>query len=232
MVKRFKRWAFRLLLLLVVTVAAFVTTALLGSFIPANSGWQEPDTGIELFIETNGVHTGLIIPMNNDIADFSDLVRPEHLRKPRNYGTHLLIGWGDAKFYRETPTWGDVRLSTALAALIGSGKTVLHVEHRYNPRAYPHYRRPLRVTRDQYAQLAKQIRADFALDDKGAPQSEFGYGEADSFYTSNGRYSMFNSCNNWTAQRLAEAGIKGPLWTPFSGGVMHWFPEEETSAND
>jgi Protein of unknown function (DUF2459) len=45
----------------------------------------------------------------------------------------------------------------------------------------------------------------------------------DVFYTAQGRYSALNTCNSWTRDRLAEAGVRVGRWTPFAGGVMRWF---------
>ena len=44
-------------------VGAYFIGALVGSFIPSNSDWREPDRGIPIFVETNGVHVSLIVPM-------------------------------------------------------------------------------------------------------------------------------------------------------------------------
>ena len=101
-------------------VGLYFAAALAGSLIPANAGWQEPDVGIPIFVETNGVHVSLIVPMAAGGEDLSDLIRPEHLANPALYGTHAMIGWGHGAVYRNAQTWGDVRSGDIASAIIGS----------------------------------------------------------------------------------------------------------------
>jgi hypothetical protein len=47
------------------------------------------------------------------------------------------------------------------------------------------------------------------------------------FYEAPGAYTVTNTCNQWTSDMLAEAGVRTGWWTPFAGGVMKWVPEPE-----
>lgn len=193
-----------------------------GSLIPANGDWREPDTGITIYIHDNGVHTGLVLPRRNAITDWSDLIRPEHLGDPRYASDYLLFGWGDRTFYLETPTWADMRPSTAVAALFGSEASLIHVDHIAAPQI-ANDMRALTITRDEYRQIASAVRAQFALDASGASQPAGAYGVADTFYEAHGRYTALKTCNEWTGSILRDAGIKIGVWTPFNFGVMRWF---------
>ena len=55
-----------------------------------------------------------------------------------------------------------------------------------------------------------------------------GYGAQDVFYSARGRYSAGNTCNQWTSDTLAAAGVRTGWWTPFAGGVMKWVPSLPT----
>ncbi|MBC2778812.1 TIGR02117 family protein [Parasphingopyxis marina] len=211
----------RNLLRLGAIIALYILAGIGGSLIPANADWEEPDTGILLYVHDNGIHTGLVLPRENAIADWSDLVRPEHLGDPRRASDHLLFGWGDRGFYLETPTWGDLKASTALAALIGSEGTLLHVDHIGTPRPGENLR-PLRVAPEQYRRIASAIRARFALDAEGRSQPIAGYGANDVFYEAHGRYNALRTCNEWTGSVLRDAGVRMGAWTPFNFGVMRW----------
>lgn len=208
---------------------AYFLAGIGGSIIPSNAGWQEPETGITLYVHDNGIHTGLVLPRQNPIADWGDLVRPEHLTDPRYASDHLLFGWGDRTFYLETPTWGDLRPSTAFAALFGSEASLVHVDHIAAPQQADDLR-AIRVTPGQYRQIAAAIRARFALDSAGRSQPVAGYGSADIFYEAQGRYNAFRTCNEWTGSVLRGAGIRVGVWTPFNFGVMRWFdsPQVDT----
>lgn len=216
------RWIFRLLLVLAALIGAYLLAALGGSLIPANNGWEEPESGITIHLHDNGIHTGFILPRSNAIADWSDLVRPEHLPDPALASDHLLFGWGDRAFYLETPTWGDLRPEIALLALVGSEASLVHVDHVAPPRPDEHTR-AVTVTPAQYRAIAAAIRADFALTEAGASQPVRGYGPRDVFYEAKGRYTALRTCNEWTGSILRDAGIEVGIWTPFSAGVMRWF---------
>ena len=34
-----------------------------GSAIPRNSDWTEPTSGVEIMVETNGIHTAIVLPL-------------------------------------------------------------------------------------------------------------------------------------------------------------------------
>ncbi len=222
---KFLKWLKRLGLVFATIVSIYLLAALMGSIFPANQSWQEPDDGIELFVETNGLHTGIIMPIWSDVHDWSILIRPEHMQEPARYGSHILVGWGHEGVYRNAEKWTDLRARDALSAIFGTGNTLVHVYHLQYPQAYPHYRRSIKVTETEYLQIVKAIRAKFVLDENGNPTPSAGYGNSDLFYQSRGTYTAFNTCNNWTNTVLKEAGIRTARWSPFQGGVMRWIPE-------
>ena len=43
---------------------------------------------------------------------------------------------------------------------------------------------------------------------------------SDAFYDAEGRYNALFTSNNWAAAVLAEAGVRVPLWSPFSGPII------------
>ena len=202
-------------------IGCYFAAALVGSLVPANSGWTEPKNGVQIFVETNGIHVSLIVPMAAAGQGLSDLIRPEHLANPDLYGTHAMIGWGHGAVYRNAQTWGDVRSGDIGSAIIGSDDTTLHVYHLVNPQPNS-IRKGFRVTPAQYRRIVAQVRASFKW--KGGRSTAYpAYGPNNLFYDSVGRYSAINTCNEWTGRVLRNAGVKVGLWTPMPGGVMRWF---------
>ena len=49
-----------------------------------------------------------------------------------------------------------------------------------------------------------------------------GYDVYDAFYEANGRYSATHTCNSWTGNALAAAGVRMGWWTPFPWTVTWW----------
>ncbi len=200
-------------------IASYALAGLIGGAIPSNRDWRAPAKGVHIFVESNGVHTGIIVPKVAAGVDWRGVARAEDLRDPR-YGTfdHVSFGWGEKSFYLETPTWADVRLRTVLGAAFGSTRTLMHVDHLPMPVAGDGAREIV-LTPAQYRRLAAYIRASFR--DGGARYA--GYGGYDAFYDANGRYDAVRTCNSWTGDALRFAGVRVGWWTPFPVSVMGWF---------
>jgi uncharacterized protein (TIGR02117 family) len=204
-------------------IGLYVLAGVVGGMLPANGDWRPATPGdVTVWVESNGIHTGIIVPKVAAGIDWRGLARPEHLADPRYARwSHLSFGWGERTFYLETPSWWDVRPATVLAAAIGSGRTLMHVDHLPRPRPGDGAR-PIRLSAGEYRRLAAYIRASFA----GRPAPIRGYGANDVFYEARGRYSAFRTCNAWTGSALRTAGVRVGRWTPFPDTVMWWFDND------
>jgi uncharacterized protein (TIGR02117 family) len=199
--------------------ASYAVAGLIGGSIPSNREWRAPAQGVHIFVESNGVHTGIIVPKVAAGVDWRGVARAADLRDPRFAACdHLAFGWGEKTFYLETPTWTEVKLRTVVASAVGSDRTLMHVEHLPLPRAGDGAREIV-VTPAQYRRLAAYIRASFR--DGGARYR--GYAGYDAFYDANGRYDAVRTCNAWTGDALRFAGVRVGWWTPFPVTVMGWF---------
>ncbi|MGK2912097.1 MAG: DUF2459 domain-containing protein [Sphingobium sp.] len=188
-----------------------------GSVIPANSDTVRPTPGVTIYVYTNGVHTGLVLPAVTALHDWRGRVRTSDLADPSRAGQWLMFGWGQRDFYLNTPTWDEVDPLIVLRAAIGSDATLMHVDHLRRIWRGPDLR-PLVLTAAQYQALARAVDADFA---PGAAIR--GYGADDVFYPGRGRYSALRTCNEWTGGKLRAIGVKIGVWTPISWSVMRWF---------
>ncbi len=222
---RLLRMARKFLAWLSLGIGLFFLACLIGSLIGVNNDWREPDTGVRIFVETNGVHTALVLPKRAAGHDWSALVSANHLANPARTGDYLSFSWGHRKFYLETQNWGDIKPSTIGSVLAGSDDTLIHVYHYYRPRAGK-YARELMISKKQYQQLVKIIEDKFLFNPDGSvPPPIPGYGDSDVFYEATGHYTIINTCNTWTGDMLATIGVRVGAWTPLAGGVMRWFPE-------
>jgi uncharacterized protein (TIGR02117 family) len=200
-------------------IESYAVAGLIGGAIASNRSWRAPAEGVHIFVESNGVHTGIIVPKVAVGVDWRGVARAEDLRDPRFAGyDHVAFGWGEKTFYLETPTWAEVKLRTVLASAVGSNRTLMHVEHLAVPRTGDGPREIV-VTPAQYRRLAAYIRASFR--DGGARYR--GYAGYDAFYDANGRYDAVRTCNAWTGDALRFAGVRVGAWTPFPVSVMGWF---------
>jgi len=222
------RGAARRALLLAVALVAAVALALIlfalagwiGSAIPRNSGWVQPADGVEIMVETNGVHTALVLPLVTAQKDWREDFPATDIALPHRPYTHISISWGEKEVFLNTPTWWDLSPVT-VARIVGvGGEGLLHVAHYVRPQPSPDHR-VMTITPAEYARLVA------AVETSVPPRPRLlhpGYGPQDVFYDAPGRYTAANTCNQWTSDMLARAGIRIGWWTPFAGGVMKWVP--------
>ena len=213
--KRFGKW---LGLGILGAVSLYFVAVWIGSSIPRNSDWTEPDGGVTIYIGSNGVHTEIAMPIESETVDWREHFPLEDLRNPDRDYTHVAVSWGEKNFFLDTPTWSEVDPLVAIGALTG-GESLHHAAFYVRPAPSDDFR-PMRITREQYATLTEQIIADFPQkqDRKTYP----GYGSYDVFYDALGSYHIANTCNQWTSDKLAAAGVKTGWWSPLPGGVMKW----------
>jgi uncharacterized protein (TIGR02117 family) len=222
--RRLTRWIAWAALGLSGLFAAYGLAGWIGSSIPRNAGWREPaanDPGaVTIMVETNGVHTALVLPLVTPERDWRPIFPDGEIAAPNQDYTHIAISWGEKQVFLHTPTWWDLRPWT-VARIVGiGGDGVLHVAHYIRPAPADDIR-PLRLTHAQYARLVAAI--DRSLP-KGKRVRYPGYGAQDVFYDAPGHYTVETTCNQWTSNTLAAAGVKIGAWTPFAGGVMKWIP--------
>ena len=233
-------------------IGCYFAAALIGSLIPANSNWRPPIKGTTLYLYDNGVHTSVIfrralnknVDLGVIVADFpivptvvdnnfegsppiaAKIIPPYRFPGDIEEFPYIMVGWGDAQFYRETPTWGHVRPDTALSALKGSGKQLMHVDRlRHIPQRNV---KKLVLRDDEFTRLIDFVSVHFRPSIGQMPLVETGYGPDDRFYPIGNdapdlRYSAIFTCNNWINLALQQSGIKTGYWTPLPFGLMWWY---------
>lgn len=218
-VVRLFRWGGRGVALLALLAVAYAVAGLIGGALPANPSWRQPADGVRIYVETNGIHVGIVVPKVAADVDWRGLAAGADLADPRYAAyDHLAIGWGERAFFLETATWADLRFRTILAAARGSDATLLHVEHVPAPRTGDDVRAIL-LRPDEYRRLAAFIRASVAPGRQRHP----GYGRNDVFYAARGHYDAVRTCNAWAGDALRHAGVRIGRWTPFPMTVLAWF---------
>jgi uncharacterized protein (TIGR02117 family) len=213
-------WAFAGLVLI---VALFALAGWIGSSIPRNSGWREPTEGIEIMVGTNGVHTELVLPLVTPEKDWRSIFPAADLPVPDRPFTHVGVSWGEREVFLNTPTWWDLKPMTVLRIVGVGGEGLIHASHYVRPAPSADFR-PLTLTPVQYRRLVAAIERSLP---QGKRLRHDGYGPDDVFYDAPGEYTVSNTCNQWTSDMLAAAGVRTGWWTPFAGGVMKWVPSPE-----
>ena len=209
-------------------LAAYGAAGMIGGSIASNPGWRAPANGVPIFIEANAVHSAIIVPKVAAGVDWRPVARAADLGDARFANEeYLAIGWGQHRFFLETPAWADVRLSTVLAASLGSDKTLVHVDHLPRPIVGGHVR-AIVLRPYEYRRLAAFITASM----KPRGRRYHGYGDWDAFYEGRGHYDALTTCNSWTGNALRYAGVRIGMWTPFPVTVLGWFGPDQGGNGD
>jgi uncharacterized protein (TIGR02117 family) len=215
-------WAGRVLASLIAIPLLYFAAALLLGLVPANAAWRQADSGIAIFVRTNGVHTWILMPKTSAYIDWRPFIPGAHARDPRwDAANYAAFGYGEREVYLNTPTWGDLSIPTAARAAFGGGEPLVHVEHVHEPEVDADTRRIL-LRPDEYRRLAAFVAARFRRDSQGRtmPILGRGYRDNDIFYEADGGYSAILTCNEWTGRALRTAGVRTGLWTPLEQSIM------------
>ena len=215
--RRKSSWFRRLALALAAIPLTYLLAALIGSLVPVNRNWTEPDEGVTIYIANNGLHSDIVMPAKAAGLDWTPFVPKSDFAAPDAGAAYVAFGSGEEKVYLETPRWQDIKPGTIWSALAG-GKRVMHVEWVSNP---DYMDRAIRLRPEEYRRLWAAVRSDFQLDEGGKPKriDHPGYGRSDAFYWAIGKFNGLKTCNTWAASRLRLAGVKTSLWPPFVQGL-------------
>lgn len=205
------RFAVRLLALLVLLAVLYCIAAVGSALFPASGRPQQADGEPTVYVCTSLAHADVVMPSRDPLIDWSTLF-PAVIPPGPPAEAYLAIGWGDLRFFRETPNWSDVRPAIALSALAGLNDTALRVM-AVNPPVNDPDCLPLRVDRIGRQALIDHIRATLA-DEAPAAQDHL-----EAYYHARGRYSPLRTCNQWVAEGLAAAGLPHARFAPFSFSV-------------
>jgi uncharacterized protein (TIGR02117 family) len=178
------------------------------------TGDAAPTGSVPLAVIANPFHSDLVFPVTGAGMEWAALfdLPPE--------ARYVAIGWGNRRFYMETPRLADLRLGTVAAALTGTGESVLHVAW-YAGEPVGDEVHALDVTPAEAQALAQYV-AGFAMRDAAGHARRFdgSYGADDAFFAAKGRWSPIVTCNEWLGRGLRAAHVRTGIWTPFADGIL------------
>jgi uncharacterized protein (TIGR02117 family) len=183
---------------------------------------------VTIYIKSSPVHTDLLLPVKTNFKDWSQSILYKDTRTGDTAFDYVAFGWGDKGFYLETPTWADLKASTAFKAAFWLSSSAVHTTFYKTPKESKHCVK-LRISGEQYQRLIAFIEKSMLLNNAGAPiviDKAKAYGDHDAFYEATGRYSLFHTCNTWANDALKACGQKACWWTPFSTGIQYQYTHE------
>ncbi|MEO7523560.1 MAG: TIGR02117 family protein [Ferruginibacter sp.] len=225
MVKPIKK-LFKYIAVFLLSFIGFVLLYLLTAFCLSRITVDKDKDGtneLAIYIKTNAVHTDIVMPLRNDQRDWSREIKfsNTHVKDTATI-KYVAMGWGDKGFYLETPTWGDLKFSTAFKAAFALSTTAIHATF-YADLVEDESCKKIMISKDQYSRLLKYIDESLQHDALGHViyiATNANYGNTDAFYEANGSYSMFRTCNSWANTALKKCGQRACLWTAFDTGIF------------
>lgn len=206
-------------------VIIYVILGLLIPYIPVSAKDDGQKKEIPIYIYTNGVHTDIVMPVRNDLQDWSQKIPFANTKSKKTEYQYIGIGWGDKGFYLDTPTWADLKFSTAVKAAFWLSDSAMHCTY-YNTMKEGDDCKMIMISRSQYENLVKYVEDKFDRDQNGnfmlIPTNAV-YSDNDAFYDAKGTYSFLYTCNTWSNNALKAAGQKAAFWTPSDFGIFQHY---------
>ncbi len=202
----------------------YIFIIIIGSLITVNKKAIQKDE-VEVFIYSNGVHTDIVMPTVSSQIDWRDVFSPLNTKAKDSTLQYVSIGWGDKGFYLNTPTWADLKFSTAFKAAFGLSESALHVTYYPTMTESSNCKRVM-ISKDNYQRLIAFIQQTAVLTETNKTsyiRTNANYGNTDAFYDAFGKYNLFNTCNTWANSALKSAHIKAALWTPLDKGIFYHY---------
>ena len=219
---------FKTLALIILSFILFIGFYFAAAFGLSRISVGEENIGtddVTIYLLTNGVHTDLVLPIKNDQIDWSQHMKFENTVAKDTAMNYIAIGWGDKGFYLDTPTWAELKFSTAFKAATGLSTAAIHTTY-YKTITEGKDCKKIEISKDQYAKMIKFIHNDLIKDSDGNLtfiDTDAVYGKNDAFYDAKGSYHLFHTCNTWTNRALKSCGQKACLWTPFDTGIFYQY---------
>lgn len=202
--------------------------ALLAYFLPFIETSEKKTSDaktIPIYIYTNGVHTDIVMPVKNNIADWSEKIPFENVKSKKTDYQYVGIGWGDKGFYLDTPTWADLKFSTAFKAAFWLSDSAMHCSF-YNKMTEADDCKKIMISEQQYRDLVSFVDSKFDKDGSGKYmfiKTDAVYSDNDAFYDAKGTYSFLYTCNTWANDALKSAGQKAAFWTASDFGIFQHY---------
>ena len=215
------KYTLKSIMFLIAFILLYLLLAWLLPKIKVNTNYKPAEKGIEVFVASNGIHTDFVVPTKHDLKDWRKDFNPNEFESVDTTFEYVSLGWGDKGFFLNTPTWSDLKFSTAFKAAFFMSSTAMHVTYKKRKPLETKSCKKLILTEEQYNKLIDYISSSFKKEKESIELIHHpGYNEFDNFYEAAGTYSFIKTCNVWTGNGLQHIGIKVGYWTPLESGVM------------
>ena len=223
--KKFFRTFLKTVLFLIGLIFIYGLAVVIFPLFSVNYNTEQKEE-IAIYILTNGVHTDIVCPIKNDSLDWSEIVPFEDTLSGRTDFEYVAFGWGDKGFYLDTPTWADLKFSTAFKAAFWLGDSAMHITFYDNMKEGEDCKK-IMISKENYALLVDYIKNSFDYETGKTMfvPTDMVYGKNDAFYDATRSYNLFFTCNTWANSALKKSNQKAALWTATDKGIFRQYKE-------
>lgn len=218
---------FKTVLWIIILVISYIVLGLVLPLIGMPAKKTSESKTLTIYILTNGMHTDLVVPTETEFIDWSEKVPFQDIKSKSVDYKWIAFGWGDKGFYLNTPTWADLKFSTAMEAAFWLSESAMHCTYHIDLQENKDCVK-IKITENQYKKLVAYIDSKFDKTPDGRYifiPTDAVYGDSDAFYEAQGTYSFLYTCNTWANYGLKAAGQKYALWTPTDFGIFRHYRE-------
>ena len=207
---------FQLVLLLFGVIALYLGVAFGFSYFPGEQTCE--DEKHKIFICCNEEmlsHSEIIMKIEPFKEDFFKAFPTLLNSNPNGY---ISFSYGDRGFMMDEMGFDDLNMTLALRGLFVNTPALIQVGH-YGDFAKERCDEVMISTRC-FANLKDSILKSFVKKEQGniryhdKLQRYYVY-----YYEAKNNYNLFHTCNTWTGDRLREAGVSMPYWTPLAENI-------------
>ena len=210
----------------ILAVVVYFVVAVICSVIPVKQVCcPQANDSIKIFISSNGFHTDIVLPMENETWDWTRYIDTSLTETDCSNMVYVAFGWGDSTLYTTTLYFKDLKAVTAFNAAFSSEASVLHTEF-FSSYYEDEGTIAVYLSRFQYQRLANFIHNSFMMQADGTYCIIPGvsYRSYDLFYRSKRHYGLLYTSNTWVNDGLRICGAPASLWTPFAQGITYHYP--------
>ena len=203
-------------------VILYVILSITGALVSVHNSFVQPNTGLDIYLYSNGLHTSFILPKKSSVIDWTKFLNISQNKCVNEAHSFYSFGWGDKAFYEEVPTWSKLTLKAGLQTLFYPSAGILHISPMTDLPTKNIVK--IRVSPTQYHYLCDYILQSFVSDEESKQFKKInlvGYTTNDNFYAAKGRYHAFNTCNTWVNRGLKSIGVRSALWVTIDKGIFY-----------
>lgn len=202
--------------------AVYVGAAVAAMLLPVQGRSQAVPLSTDMLVCADNVHADFVLPAQLAAESWPQLF-PWAQLQARHPQLVVFVGWGDIVFFRDVPEWADVRPGMVARALFGLEDSAVRFVIA-NPPGAREDCKALALDRQGRQALIGYITGSLEPASDGGFVNAAAPGNFEKLVLAKGRYSPFNTCNQWIANGLGVAGLPYARFAPFAFSVLQPLP--------